>query len=167
MKEKFRLMIARIDGIQTMRHSQALKIVNKFMDDTGIRKYCQTICQGKCCSECQKPTDCSNKLPCSAFICENLIKRILEIDDTIDLCLGQLIRRSTDIANYYVLKLKITEPYFNLDTNQISDNRRVPSVSIFKTFTRNEMSLIRVRISNLIENQTQVVLSEKYNHERR
>jgi hypothetical protein len=63
---------------------QHLNIVEKFMVDSGIRQFCQSICKGDCCRSCARPegpTRCYNGGPrniaCSSFLCGTL-KSILE-----------------------------------------------------------------------------------------
>lgn len=53
-------------------YEEAMKIVEKFMEDTGIRYYCENYCKGHCCSSsCEKPCYKTKKrrISCSIFIC--------------------------------------------------------------------------------------------------
>jgi len=67
-------------------YEEALEIVEKFMIESRIRKYCETVCQGRCCPnyyevgkgwvKC-KDSDQSclltgRRLPCSIYLCDEL-----------------------------------------------------------------------------------------------
>jgi len=53
-------------------YEEALEIIEKFMIESGIRKYCENICKGECCKDCPNP--CfkrgQRRLPCSVYICD-------------------------------------------------------------------------------------------------
>ena len=63
-------------------HKEALNIVNKFMDDSGIRDYCKTQCTipTKCCGGCwNSDEDCNgypDRLPCAGYACLTIINRL-------------------------------------------------------------------------------------------
>jgi len=55
-------------------YAEALRLVEEVMQKTHIRKYCMTVCKGRCCQSCRDHA-CLNgqrKLHCSIFICSDL-----------------------------------------------------------------------------------------------
>lgn len=55
-------------------YSEVLKIVEDFMEQSGIRQYCEEVCKGGCCQGCRL---CYNlleprHLPCSIYLCSML-----------------------------------------------------------------------------------------------
>jgi len=47
-----------------------LKPIEQLNIDSGIRKFCTTICKGICCAHCEdKEKKCHEKLTCTSFIC--------------------------------------------------------------------------------------------------
>lgn len=82
-----------------MKYKELIKQTNKFMEYTGIRKYCQEVCGGKCCTICPGRAridnscgkfvnncnleECKNILYCTSYLCETIaryIKHIVGID---------------------------------------------------------------------------------------
>ena len=64
-----------------MKYEEILNIVNRFLETTGLRKYCQKVCRGGCCSYCSQNTaqdttplhtKCNQRLPCVIFKCHGM-----------------------------------------------------------------------------------------------
>jgi len=57
--------------------SEALALLNRFMELTGVRDFCQ-YCQGKCCHgiRCGDIGNCHRKLACNSYLCKGLIDRL-------------------------------------------------------------------------------------------
>jgi hypothetical protein len=58
-------------------HEEALKFIERFMMDAGIRKFCSDICKGHCCGGCYEgPHAChrneGRRICCSIFLCMDL-----------------------------------------------------------------------------------------------
>jgi hypothetical protein len=59
----------------TLTFEEVLDIVEKFMINSSIRRYCTEICKGKCCMECytNNPKSCRHcedrRLTCSIYTC--------------------------------------------------------------------------------------------------
>ena len=63
-------------------YKRAMEIVEKFMEETGIRDFCTNYCRGWCCNEAGDENGCyegknscakiGRKLECSMFICNQL-----------------------------------------------------------------------------------------------
>lgn len=51
---------------------------NRFINESGIKKFCSTICKGVCCGGHYKDKDkeCDKVLPCVMYICVPLKRRI-------------------------------------------------------------------------------------------
>ena len=64
--------------MDTLTYQETTDIVEKFMIDTKIRKYCTEICKGKCCGSCYTKNDQAchlsegRRLCCSIFLCFSL-----------------------------------------------------------------------------------------------
>ena len=58
-----------------MLFNESLNLINKFMEDSKIRRYCTEICKGYCCGNC-KSISCMKKgnrpIGCAMFICREL-----------------------------------------------------------------------------------------------
>jgi hypothetical protein len=64
--------------MEGISYTRTLELIEKFMIDSHIRKYCSEICKGKCCESCytKNPDSCRHqegrRLPCSVFICSDM-----------------------------------------------------------------------------------------------
>ena len=65
---------------QRYEYDEALALAENLMQKTLIRKYCQTICKGYCCTnllgECRDKACLrgKRKLMCSIYVCDELLK---------------------------------------------------------------------------------------------
>jgi len=74
-----------------MSYTKLLDMGNKFFEDSGLRRYCQEKCRGKCCMNsfdtkpghrekrfpnCNSKIKCQEKLPCVMFMCGTLYRLI-------------------------------------------------------------------------------------------
>jgi hypothetical protein len=69
--------------METYNYNEALNLVEKFMDESGVRAYCTEVCLGKCCFACSLRTEkgCGDKirhLACSLHICSLILKALPE-----------------------------------------------------------------------------------------
>jgi hypothetical protein len=66
-----------LDDDSILDYNETKKVVNTFLDNSGIRKICRGICRGSCCGQCGNPekckdsdkTNCSNSLGCNIYLC--------------------------------------------------------------------------------------------------
>lgn len=62
-----------------MSYKKTLLLVERFMIDSNIRKYCSEICKGKCCESCyeKNPYACyrceGRRLTCSIYLCDSML----------------------------------------------------------------------------------------------
>jgi len=63
----------------TVNYGEALAAVNRFMEESGIRKYCREVCKGYCCGgcwnsegACHRNEGINMRLPCSMYVCSPL-----------------------------------------------------------------------------------------------
>jgi len=61
----------------SISYKDSLDIIEKFMEESGLRNYCTYICKGKCCQGCYTSKNSCYKnegrrISCSIFICEQL-----------------------------------------------------------------------------------------------
>lgn len=64
-------------------YDEALKIIENFMIETSIREFCQKMCMGACCRNCELFDDCSTierRMYCSISLCDNLLHILYEIN---------------------------------------------------------------------------------------
>ena len=76
-----------------MTYEECLSESNKFMDESGIRKYCREICNGGCCGNDPQRclyaplnvdrknitrADCNISLKCVLFVCNSLRNLIVD-----------------------------------------------------------------------------------------
>ena len=95
-------------------YKETLELVEKFMIDSHIRKYCSEICRGRCCENCydKNPQSCRHcegrRLPCSIFLCGD----ILYLFSVTDTRLLKWINKS--IKEQYHIYSKIRCAYVNI-----------------------------------------------------
>ncbi len=62
-------------------YEKALELINKWVVDNGIRKFCSEVCKGGCCTPCRcdhvctPGNDCKN-IQCAAFLCNDIHRLI-------------------------------------------------------------------------------------------
>jgi len=114
-------------------YKEALDIAEDFMIKSGIRRYCENICRGKCCGEvwdeeeeryipCWKSkVACwrneGRRLPCSVYLCGSLLDISPDADYLHDL--RQRVFRILD-------NIMGINPYFNPNTEDIQRKFRIP-----------------------------------------
>jgi hypothetical protein len=59
-----------------MKHDEVVEKWNKFCITSGLRKYCQEVCQGDCCKGTRCAKDCSNSIFCTSFLCNKITNEI-------------------------------------------------------------------------------------------
>ena len=61
----------------SISYKDSLDIIEKFMEESGLRNYCTYICKGKCCGICYTSKNACHKnegrrISCSIFMCNQL-----------------------------------------------------------------------------------------------
>lgn len=64
-----------------LTYNDTLSLMEKFMDESGIRKFCSDFCQGMCCetlgTKCK--TGCKDrKLSCGTYVCVSIIHSVFD-----------------------------------------------------------------------------------------
>ena len=132
-------------------YREALEIVEEFMIESGIRKYCTTVCKGYCCGLCSFSENAcfrneGRRLPCSIYLCTALLdlfpnRELLE--DLRDEIAGRLTVIMGD------------NPFFNPNTEDVQTKFRIPKRNIDKLKSLNLESYKKIT-KYLIENQIAV-----------
>ena len=96
-------------------YREALEIVEEFMIESGIRKYCTTVCKGYCCGLCSFSENAcfrneGRRLPCSIYLCKPLLEIVPNKETLFDL-----------IEDIELTLREIMEdnPYFNPNTKDV------------------------------------------------
>lgn len=90
-------------------YKETLSLVEKFMIDSHIRKYCSEICKGKCCEKCYKSEYACHRygerrLSCSIYLCVAIYSLLSETDEKFLRWVSERIKEQYRIYN----KLKCT-----------------------------------------------------------
>jgi len=143
-------------------YKEALNIVEDFMIKSGIRKYCETVCKGQCCSFRDKNGKLHNcwesenacwknegrRLPCSIFICDWLLgylpneKELAKINETITRTLLDIMKKNP----YYHPNTPDVQRKFSIDKEVID---KIKSFNI-KEYRRITNFLIEGRIKRIL-----------------
>jgi len=98
-----------------LTYGETLDLVEKFMIDAEIRRYCTDICKGSCCASCYNDNEeaChrqeGRRLSCSAFICYALSSLLSEKDSVVMLRVDRIIGEEYS-------KYSSKNPYFKKPT---------------------------------------------------
>ena len=137
-------------------YQETLDIVEKFMIETGVREYCETICKGKCCCDCYDSDNACFKnerrrLPCSAYICYYLQKLLnLEVREAWRLA-------ATEIERKLKSSMGLLSCYFNVNTPKVQKAFKIQKSLIDNAFQeKSNIETVGKLIRGLIENKTQV-----------
>lgn len=132
-----------------LTYQETLNIVEKFMIDSGIRRYCTEICKGQCCMECytDNPKSCRHcegrRLPCSIYTCwelrQRFSKKIKEI----------LSETKHSIHNQYYKSNFMANIYFEPADKTFVETAKFP-ISIKKDLEKIDIEEIRKTMTNLI-----------------
>jgi len=114
---------AKVKPVSTYTYRETMKIVEKFMENTGIRELCTSYCKGRCCmsGDCVKPCIYSKRrrLACSSFICYDLYHLLfdqletniyLDVHDRIEDELGEAGQDCHDVF-FKPYPLKVREAF--------------------------------------------------------
>lgn len=94
-----------------LTYTETLDLVEKFMIDSEIRRYCTDICKGSCCTSCYKDNEeaChrqeGRRLACSIFICYALSSLLSEKDSV------AMLKADRIVGDEYA-KYSPKNPYF-------------------------------------------------------
>ena len=115
-------------------YKEALDIVEDFMIKSGIRRYCENVCQGKCCSEvwdeeeeryipCWKSkVACwrneGRRLPCSIYVCASLLEILPDKGNTLYYLKQKIVGVLWDIMD--------DNPYFTPNTEEVQRKFCIP-----------------------------------------
>lgn len=140
-------------------YQETLEIVEKFMIDTRIREYCESICKGVCCGDCyDSDYACSKnegrRLPCSMFICKELRKhlntKIRNIWYDVAVAIECRVESHMGMKNCY----------FNVNTPKVQKAFKIPKFPIDDLVSRkDDIEIIKRTMKKLIENKTHVRVS--------
>ncbi len=110
-----------------MKYMDALKRVERWLKETGVRRYCRDVCGGECC----KALDCSERcrrppLTYSLFLCEQLLTKF----------------NIVKIAEWKNIFLEVCEcinpPHFNPEEFETNVGMDIPDESIEKLMKKHE-----------------------------
>jgi len=143
-------------------YKEALEIVEEFMIESGIRRYCETICKGGCCDEIwdekqDRYVPCweskyacwrneGRRLPCSIYLCPALLEILPDAD--------LLANLKTDIVNS-LWDIIHNNPYFTPNTKEIQAKFYI-SKSKLDTIKTLKLRKYRRIMRYLIRNRVQV-----------
>lgn len=132
-------------------YDESLKLVEQFMIETGIRKFCSKYCKGKCCFDCyDSDNSCikneGRRLSCSIWVCNELLDlvfnsrdrmRILIVKDKIELMLKNQINSNIyftphvkKVKRNFLIDKKILNLLNRLDIKEIKKKVSVLSHTI-------------------------------------
>ena len=137
-------------------YQETLEIIEKFMIDTRIREYCESICKGVCCGDCYDSDHACSKnegrrLPCSFFVCEQLRNRF---DTAIR---NQWRAAAVAVERRVESHMDMKSCYFNVNTPKVQRAFRVQK-SLIDDLVSNEEGINSIKdlMSKLINSKTQV-----------
>ena len=128
---------------EELNYAETLKIVEKFMEKTGIRHFCTDYCGGQCCNPCyenNKDKNCrifGRRLECSMFICDALKTVLLNESNcnkyrhSLRVIENEFVRQNDDGSMYFIQRKKETMERFRLKRSSIEfyeDNKIVNEV---------------------------------------
>jgi hypothetical protein len=60
-----------------MKYQDALKKIEKWLEEKGIREHCRTVCKGNCCFHVCGDKRCSRPpLPCAIYLCKEMKEKL-------------------------------------------------------------------------------------------
>ena len=135
-------------------YQETLDIVEKFMIETGVREYCETICKGKCCGSCYESKYACRKnegrrLSCSTMICNKLVNLLFtekekQLYENLDLCMWRKFVNDCDLSDIY----------FNIHTNEVQKKFKIAK-RMFSFIRRTDIDKVKSKIQYLISNNIQ------------
>lgn len=132
-----------------LTYQETLNIVEKFMINSGIRRYCTEICKGQCCMGCYENNlkSCRHcegrRLPCSIYICWELKQRFSEKT------IRTLSKANCAIRDQYFNYGSIFDIYFDTPNKAFFKTIRFPK-SIKKDLEGINIEEIKKTMTNLI-----------------
>jgi hypothetical protein len=71
-------------NMKTLDYNDAIKHISGFLEISGIRDFCRTKCNGRCCRKCDKGQNgqikCSDKLTCATWLCAEMSREIRKVE---------------------------------------------------------------------------------------
>jgi len=108
-----------------LNYGQAIALIEKFMNDSGIRSYCENICIGNCCNKCYTSDKAclsneGRRLACSVYICVSLANLIFTSEEHIKYdYMSMKIRQQLNIARRaHDHTINYTNPYYEPYTTE-------------------------------------------------
>lgn len=138
-------------------YQETLHIVEKFMIDSKIREYCETICKGQCCSkDCYGSSNACYKnegrrLSCSCFICLELAHELFGDDYRTE---DKITDLNVDITNV-LHKTMHSNAYFNVHTLEVQRKFKIPIKSV-KQLEDLNIDDVKKIMNHLIKKKIQV-----------
>ena len=132
-------------------YQETLDIVEKFMIETGVREYCETICKGKCCGSCYESKYACRKnegrrLSCSTMICNKLVNFLFtekekELYTNCDLDMWHTFIRDCDLRDIY----------FDIYTDYVKKKFKIAK-QLFSFIDRMNIKEVKSKVQYLINN---------------
>jgi len=111
--------------VELLSYNELLDIIENFMNETRIRKFCSNICKGLCCHDCYTSNinacflNESRRITCSLFICDSLSSIIFNEAER------ALYKRAIEVLNT-TIENNITDSlaslYFCVHSQSLIDN---------------------------------------------
>lgn len=137
-------------------YQKTLEIVEKFMIDTRIREYCESICKGVCCGDCyDSDYACfkneGRRLPCSFFVCKQLRNHFDRKIKNMWYAAAVVVERRVESH------MGVKSCYFNVNTPKVQRAFRIQK-SLLDDLVSNEDGINSIRniMNELIDNKTRV-----------
>lgn len=132
--------------MEGISYKETLSLIEKFMIDSNIRKYCSEICKGKCCEACyeKNPYTCrrceGRRLSCSIYLCSAIYEYFSATEEKFLRQVSGKIKKQYRIYND--LKCTHANIYFTSPDKVFFKVVRFPS--IIKDMMRN-LDIINIR----------------------
>jgi hypothetical protein len=130
-------------------YDDILDVVEKFMTDSGIRKWCSDHCKTKCCEGCYKSDQACHKnegrrLTCSLYLCGSIVHRCSGIAH------NNLLNKFKTLDTFHVLvkdiirKVSRRDPYFKVHTPEIKKLINFPKYFV-ELYIPNESDTLKIK----------------------
>lgn len=135
-----------------LTYQETLDIVEKFMIDSGIRKYCTEVCKGGCCMDCyhDNPNAChlqeGRRLTCSIYVCYDLRQKFSKRTSVV------LNNIHYDIYEQYSIDFDL---YFDVPDKTFLETVRFP-ISIEKDLRKISIKRVRNTMNKLIKTKEKI-----------
>jgi len=134
-----------------LSYKEALSVIENFMIETDLRRFCEEMCGGTCCRGCRpetNPDTCKTKgrrLECSAYICNVLYNLVIPSDfgekwENMDVKIKCCYGDNRDGGNPYfssrkpetIKKFRIERKYFDFIEDKHFQNTITRKISLLQ-----------------------------------